>query len=182
MPVAGEFLAHPRTVDLTLGGVVQHVQLHSTGQERSHPRSLNRYRYRKPGYPPEVVAGSAGPGPLVAVAVVDERGAQPGEDLGGGLEQRLGPRVADLGDVTAQLPTRVIVALTLTALTVVVIVCLAGGQASTGRLTPFPGASAYGILQAGGLLFLGCSQGKPKSRHELSWVSGGWSVPSFRAV
>ncbi len=49
--------------------------------------------------------------------------------------------------------TRVIVALTLTALGVVVAACLAGGQASTAHLSPFPGASAYGVLQAGGLLF-----------------------------
>jgi APA family basic amino acid/polyamine antiporter len=49
--------------------------------------------------------------------------------------------------------TRAIVAITLVALTLVVIACLAGGTADLGRLTPFPGASAGGILQAAGLLF-----------------------------
>jgi APA family basic amino acid/polyamine antiporter len=49
--------------------------------------------------------------------------------------------------------TRVIVLLTLLALATVVLACLAGGQARTANLTPFPGGSAYGILQAGGLLF-----------------------------
>ncbi len=49
--------------------------------------------------------------------------------------------------------TRAIVALTLLALTVVVVACLGGGQASTGHLAPFPGGSVHGILQAAGLLF-----------------------------
>jgi APA family basic amino acid/polyamine antiporter len=49
--------------------------------------------------------------------------------------------------------TRVLVALTLTALALVVIACLAGGQASTDHLAPFPGASVRDIVQAAGLLF-----------------------------
>lgn len=49
--------------------------------------------------------------------------------------------------------TRVLVALTLAALAVVVVACLAGGQARSTHLSPFPGTSAYGVLQAAGLLF-----------------------------
>lgn len=49
--------------------------------------------------------------------------------------------------------TRVIVVLTLLALTVVVVACMFGGQASPAHLSPFPGASAYGVLQSAGLLF-----------------------------
>ncbi len=49
--------------------------------------------------------------------------------------------------------TRVIVALTLLALTVVVVACLGGGQASTDHLAPFPGSGVHGILQSAGLLF-----------------------------
>ena len=49
--------------------------------------------------------------------------------------------------------TRVVVVLTLTALVIVVVACLAGGQVSTAHLSPFPGGSAYGTLQAAGLLF-----------------------------
>ena len=48
---------------------------------------------------------------------------------------------------------RAIVAITLLALTLVVIACLAGGTADLARLRPFPGASAGGILQSAGLLF-----------------------------
>ncbi len=49
--------------------------------------------------------------------------------------------------------TRLIVTFTLLTLTVVVIACLAGGQASSHHLTPFPGTGARGVLQAGALLF-----------------------------
>jgi basic amino acid/polyamine antiporter, APA family len=49
--------------------------------------------------------------------------------------------------------TRVLVLLTLATLIFVVYACLAGGQASVSHLLPFPGGSAYGILQSGGLLF-----------------------------
>ena len=49
--------------------------------------------------------------------------------------------------------TRVIVTLTLTILTVVVIASLAGGSASPGNLSPFPGTGVGGVLQAAGLLF-----------------------------
>jgi basic amino acid/polyamine antiporter, APA family len=49
--------------------------------------------------------------------------------------------------------TRMLVVLTLATLIFVVYACLAGGQASVGHLLPFPGGSAYGILQSGGLLF-----------------------------
>ena len=49
--------------------------------------------------------------------------------------------------------TRLIVAFTLLTLAVVVIACLAGGQASGHHLTPFPGTGVRGVLQAGGLLF-----------------------------
>jgi APA family basic amino acid/polyamine antiporter len=49
--------------------------------------------------------------------------------------------------------TRVIVAVVLAVLAVVVIACLFGGTASVDHLRPFPGSSAYGVLQAGGLLF-----------------------------
>lgn len=49
--------------------------------------------------------------------------------------------------------TRVIVAVTLLVLSAVVFSCLAGGQASRAKLDPFPGGSAYGVLQAAGLLF-----------------------------
>ena len=49
--------------------------------------------------------------------------------------------------------TRMLVVLTVATLIFVVYACLAGGQASVGHLLPFPGGSAYGILQSGGLLF-----------------------------
>lgn len=49
--------------------------------------------------------------------------------------------------------TWIIVVLTLATLIFVVYACLAGGQASVSHLLPFPGGSAYGILQSGGLLF-----------------------------
>ncbi len=49
--------------------------------------------------------------------------------------------------------TRVIVALTLVALTVVVVACLGGGKATPDHLSPFPGGGAHGILQSAGLLF-----------------------------
>lgn len=51
------------------------------------------------------------------------------------------------------LVTRVIVALTLVTLVVVVVAALAGGTASTDRLSPFPGSDLRGILQSAGLLF-----------------------------
>lgn len=50
--------------------------------------------------------------------------------------------------------TRWIVAVTLVCLAVVVLACLGGGTASTANLSPFPGASVYGILQSAGLLFI----------------------------
>jgi APA family basic amino acid/polyamine antiporter len=49
--------------------------------------------------------------------------------------------------------TRLIVALTLLTLTIVVVASLAGGQADSHHLTPFPGTGVRGVLQAGGLLF-----------------------------
>jgi basic amino acid/polyamine antiporter, APA family len=49
--------------------------------------------------------------------------------------------------------TGVIVAITLATLIFVVVACLGGGQASVDHLLPFPGGSAYGILQSAGLLF-----------------------------
>ncbi len=49
--------------------------------------------------------------------------------------------------------SRVIVALTLVTLTVVVVASLAGGTASPANLSPFPGTSVGGVLQAAGLLF-----------------------------
>jgi basic amino acid/polyamine antiporter, APA family len=49
--------------------------------------------------------------------------------------------------------TRLIVAITLVALSVVVVACLGGGTATSDHLSPFPGASAHGILQSAGLLF-----------------------------
>ncbi|MET0789408.1 MAG: APC family permease [Cellulomonas sp.] len=51
------------------------------------------------------------------------------------------------------LVTRVIVALTLVTLAVVVVAALAGGTASSDRLSPFPGGDLRGILQSAGLLF-----------------------------
>jgi APA family basic amino acid/polyamine antiporter len=51
------------------------------------------------------------------------------------------------------LATRVIVAVVVAVLVAVVVGCLFGGTASTDHLTPFPGGSLHGILQAGGLLF-----------------------------
>jgi basic amino acid/polyamine antiporter, APA family len=51
------------------------------------------------------------------------------------------------------LVTRVIVGAVLAVLAAVVIGCLFGGTASTHNLSPFPGSSVHGILQAGGLLF-----------------------------
>jgi APA family basic amino acid/polyamine antiporter len=49
--------------------------------------------------------------------------------------------------------SRLIVALTLLTLAVVVVACLAGGQASGHHLTPFPGTGVRGVLQSGGLMF-----------------------------
>jgi basic amino acid/polyamine antiporter, APA family len=49
--------------------------------------------------------------------------------------------------------TGVIVVITLATLIFVVVACLGGGQASGDHLLPFPGGSAYGILQSAGLLF-----------------------------
>ncbi|MEJ7649746.1 MAG: APC family permease [Nakamurella sp.] len=49
--------------------------------------------------------------------------------------------------------TRVIVALTLATLVLVVVASLAGGTASPANLSPFPGATVGGVLQAAGLLF-----------------------------
>jgi APA family basic amino acid/polyamine antiporter len=49
--------------------------------------------------------------------------------------------------------TRGIVALTLLTLGIVVVACLAGGQADATRLSPFQGTGLRGILQAAGLLF-----------------------------
>ncbi len=49
--------------------------------------------------------------------------------------------------------TRVIVVLTLAVLALVVVASLAGGTASTANLSPFPGTSTGGVLQAAGLLF-----------------------------
>jgi APA family basic amino acid/polyamine antiporter len=49
--------------------------------------------------------------------------------------------------------TRVIVVISLTALAIVVIACLAGGQASSDHLAPFPGGNVHGIVQSAGLLF-----------------------------
>ncbi len=49
--------------------------------------------------------------------------------------------------------TRVIVVITLSVLAVVVVASLAGGTASTQNLSPFPGTSVGGVLQAAGLLF-----------------------------
>ncbi len=49
--------------------------------------------------------------------------------------------------------TRVLLGLTLAALAVVVIAGLVGGTADAGRLSPFPGTDARGILQSAGLLF-----------------------------
>jgi basic amino acid/polyamine antiporter, APA family len=58
-----------------------------------------------------------------------------------------------VGIQKSMLLTRALVALTLIALAVVVFGCLAGGQASTEHLSPFPGASVRDIVRAGGLLF-----------------------------
>lgn len=49
--------------------------------------------------------------------------------------------------------SRLIVIVVLVALTLVVIACLFGGQASSTNLRPFPGATWHGVLQAAGLLF-----------------------------
>jgi APA family basic amino acid/polyamine antiporter len=49
--------------------------------------------------------------------------------------------------------TVAIVAVTLSTLTVVIVASLAGGQASTSHLSPWPGGNAHDILQAAGLLF-----------------------------
>jgi APA family basic amino acid/polyamine antiporter len=51
------------------------------------------------------------------------------------------------------LMTRFIVSVVLLILAGIVVACLAGGTASATHLQPFPGGSAHGILQAGGLLF-----------------------------
>ncbi len=53
---------------------------------------------------------------------------------------------------TARL-TRVLVAVTVGALALVVVGTLAGGAADASRLSPVTGTSAYGVLQAAGLLF-----------------------------
>lgn len=49
--------------------------------------------------------------------------------------------------------SRVLVALVLAALATVVAAIWLGGEADTGRLWPLEGASAHGVLQAGGFLF-----------------------------
>ena len=49
--------------------------------------------------------------------------------------------------------TRTIVAAVLVVLTAVVLACLVGGRDAGTHLTPFPGSSAHGVLQAAGLLF-----------------------------
>lgn len=49
--------------------------------------------------------------------------------------------------------TKAIVAVTLLALAAVVIALLQSGQVGAGNLTPFPGASIHGVLQAAALLF-----------------------------
>ncbi len=49
--------------------------------------------------------------------------------------------------------TRVLLGLTLAALALVVLACLLGGTAHAGRLAPFPGTDARGVLQSAGLLF-----------------------------
>lgn len=58
-----------------------------------------------------------------------------------------------LGVQKSAVATRVIVVVVLALLALVVVACLAGGTADIGHLRPFPGGSAYGVLQAGGLLF-----------------------------
>jgi len=58
-----------------------------------------------------------------------------------------------LGVQKSALATRAIVVVVLAVLAMVVVACLAGGTADLAHLQPFPGGSAYGILQAGGLLF-----------------------------
>lgn len=58
-----------------------------------------------------------------------------------------------LGVQKSALVTRAIVAIVLLVLAGVVIACFAGGSVSAAHLSPFPGGSAYGVLQAGGLLF-----------------------------
>lgn len=73
--------------------------------------------------------------------------------------------------------TRVIVALTLTALT-------CGRHRVPGRRpgqhrAPDPVPRRLRHPAGRGLLFLGCSQGKPKSRHAMSWVSGDMVSPLF---
>lgn len=49
--------------------------------------------------------------------------------------------------------TRAIVVVTLAALAIAIVACLAGGQTDVSHLRPFPGTSLHGILQAGGLIF-----------------------------
>ena len=58
-----------------------------------------------------------------------------------------------LGVQKSALVTRAIVVVVLAVLAMVVVACFAGGTAELANLQPFPGGSAYGILQAGGLLF-----------------------------
>ena len=49
--------------------------------------------------------------------------------------------------------TRIIVAVVLAALATIIVAALFGGQADTGRIWPLEVTSAYGVLQAAGLLF-----------------------------
>ena len=49
--------------------------------------------------------------------------------------------------------TRVVVAVVLAALALVVVACLAGGQARVANVGPFPGAGPLEVLRAAGLLF-----------------------------
>jgi APA family basic amino acid/polyamine antiporter len=49
--------------------------------------------------------------------------------------------------------TRLIVCVVLLCLGLVVVACLAGGQATLSHLCPFPGGGVHGILQSAGLLF-----------------------------
>jgi APA family basic amino acid/polyamine antiporter len=49
--------------------------------------------------------------------------------------------------------TRAIVLITLAALALVVIACLGGGAVRADHVSPFPGGTAYGVLQSAGLLF-----------------------------
>jgi len=44
MTVSGEFFRDPGPVDFALGGMVEHVQLHSTAVERAHEIRLRASR------------------------------------------------------------------------------------------------------------------------------------------